>query len=332
MADVPPPRRWPALDIRFPPDADASLLTERLYFLLDDFQPTAIQETETETDAEADTGAHVGWRVFFGSSDARDKAAAALAAMGAPDSLLTAIAIDIDDDNWAARSQASLRAVRVGDVIVAPPWDARAAVGSTIQDVIEVGLEGVVEDGIQDVIQIIIMPSMGFGTGHHASTRLCLTALQTRRLDGARVLDVGTGSGVLAIAAARLGGASVLGIDNDADAIASARENLLLNACDSRVTLREIALDRLGDEAPFDVVLANLTWAPLVDQAPLLKRLLNRAGVLIASGFTLDEEDRVRSAYGELVVDGRWTEETWVALAFGPPSPPNTPIGVGRDD
>ena len=148
------------------------------------------------------------WRAFFETPGARDEAAAAIQRQF-PD-LETAVE-DVPDENWAARSQRELHAIRAGSFIVAPPWDRPVNVPA-------------------DVTTIVIEPSRGFGTGHHASTRLCLRALSELEVTGRRVLDLGTGSGVLAMAAALTGARAVLAVDADPDAIESARASASLNA------------------------------------------------------------------------------------------------------
>ena len=166
---------------------------------------------------------------------------------------------------------------------------------------------------------------MGFGTGHHATTRLCLAALQTIDLSHQTVLDVGTGSGVLAIAAGRLGAARALGIDHDPDAVQAARENLALNPTARDVSfadadLRTIPLPRAG------VVTANLTGALLIETATDLVGAVDTGGTLIVSGLMAGERDEVVRALtgpqkaGHEVPRARivWEceEDGWVGMAI----------------
>jgi ribosomal protein L11 methyltransferase len=155
---------------------------------------------------------------------------------------------------------------------------------------------------------------MGFGTGHHVTTRLCLAALQDLDLSGRTLLDVGTGSGVLAIAADRLGAAGAVGIDYDEDAIFSARENLTLNP-DARHVVFDVA-DVASAALPVaDVVTANLTGALLVKSAGALLRATRSGGTLILSGIQSHERDDVRRAFAGAEVAWEREEDGWVGLA-----------------
>ena len=159
---------------------------------------------------------------------------------------------------------------------------------------------------------------MGFGTGHHATTRLCLSALQAVDLSNRFVLDVGTGSGILAIAAVGLGAARAVGVDDDPDAIQSANENLALN----RVETVEFRVADLFSatltSADVDVITANLTGAFLVRAAGLLLALLRPGGTLIVSGLLQEERHDVVRAFGEAGSTIVWEqeEEGWVALGM----------------
>jgi ribosomal protein L11 methyltransferase len=157
---------------------------------------------------------------------------------------------------------------------------------------------------------------MGFGTGHHATTRLCLLALQHLELSGRAVLDVGTGSGVLAIAARLIGAGAVVGIDFDADAIQSARENLDLNpaAADVRLIVGDLRDSALR---PADVVTANLTGALLVQSAAQLAALVRPGGTLVVSGLMTHERDGVVAAFAPAAqVVWEAQDDGWVGLAF----------------
>ena len=279
-----------AIDLSFPPDR--LYLIDLVTALLDDFGPAAIHETGPDS-APA-------WRVFLGTSAIRDAALRALTrayrAQG-----LTAAAVDVPDEDWAARSQAALRAVRVGRIIVAPPWD--------LPD----------PAAVPDAVVVEIEPSRGFGTGHHQSTRLCLVLLQGRALESQTVLDVGTGSGVLAIVAAKLGAPFVSAIDVDPDAIENARENIVRNNVGQIVEAHVRDLTQPGVPAA-DLVTANLTGTLLARHAPELGALVKPGGSLIVSGFTVDEKPLVLDAFdGTFALTESAEEEGWWAFILTKP-------------
>lgn len=275
-------RTYPALELTWPTRPDDAHL-ERLLAEIDVDSPMALEERDA------------GALVFFSNADLRRRAAIRIIAL---DPSATCTPIDVPDENWAERSQADLAPVTVGGLTVDP-------VDRTPGRVPEV---------------IFIRPSMGFGTGHHASTRLCLALMQRISLKGRRVLDVGTGSGVLAIAACRLGAAGAVGIDHDEDALVAARESVDANGEADTVTLLAFDLSTTVaiPGAPFDVVLANLTGGLLIREAARLAGAIARGGQLLVSGFMTEEEDAVLRGFEPfgLTRADRLEEEGWGALLF----------------
>jgi ribosomal protein L11 methyltransferase len=287
------PRTWPVLILAFPADRDTAPLRDRALAALDDWQPTALSDEEP------------CWRVYFTEAATRDRAAAALTASLGPDGLGIATA-DEPDEDWGRRSQADLRAILVGRILVQP----------TSPDV-PGPTPGVAErtPNPHSPIPIVIEPSMGFGTGHHATTRLCLAALQRLTLEGARVLDVGCGSGILAIAADRLGAAEVTGLDDDPDAVESACRNLQLNPAASHTTFARADI-RAVPPVGATVVVANLTGAFLSRHADALLTHLVPGGTCILSGILAGEAQDVIDAFETLTLVERTQEDEWVGLTF----------------
>jgi ribosomal protein L11 methyltransferase len=158
---------------------------------------------------------------------------------------------------------------------------------------------------------------MGFGTGHHETTRLCLALLQERPMTGCTVLDVGTGSGVLAVAAWRLGATRVFGIDCDPVALEAARDTLARNGATAAVMVDRHDLGD-GPRAPFDLVTANLTGAVLERHASTLTACLAPHGAIIASGFQPNEAADVAGAFAAagLVQTAQMQEADWIAGVF----------------
>jgi len=273
--------KYPALDV------DA-LDADSLLALVDDFNPSAVETTASTV------------TIFFPDTERRDKAREAVmhAHRGA-----VVTAREVDDEDWARRSQDSLEPVTVGRITAVPSRHAASALTADPRA------------PAPDPVTIVITPSMGFGTGHHATTRLCLRALQELNLHGSRVLDLGTGSGILAIAARVLGAAEAIGIDDDRDAIQSAIENLDRNrgVSDVRFEVRDLRSEPLQHA---DVITANLTGALLVRSANLLLGALHSNGALIVSGLQSHERDDVVSAFERGRVVWEAVEDEWTGLMF----------------
>jgi ribosomal protein L11 methyltransferase len=201
---------------------------------------------------------------------------------------------EIENQDWLAEWKQNWQPVEVGRFIVAPTW-------SEIKSV-------------RDRIVIRIEPGMAFGTGTHETTRLCLKAI-TRFFKGGSFLDVGTGSGILAIAAARsFPEASIDACDTDPEAIAIARENALLNEVAEQINFRIGSLED-SVTASADFVCANLTADAI---AGLLPALVNAScGRLVLSGILDSQIDSVIDGLHDLGVEGNFVmmqEGEWIAL------------------
>jgi ribosomal protein L11 methyltransferase len=201
----------------------------------------------------------------------------------------TAEAAEVPDVDWVARFRENFRGFPAGPFWIAPAWD--------------------VPEGRADLI--VVDPGRAFGTGTHESTRLCLTALAALAAQRALgcTLDVGTGTGILAIAALKLGASRAIGVDVDPESMESARIHARLN----RVELNLILGDGAGafPSQRFDTVLANVSASVLRDRRSELGRVLAPSGVLVLSGLLADDVAGTVLEYqdlGEVTVshEGEW--------------------------
>lgn len=196
-----------------------------------------------------------------------------------------------DDDSWRDGWRAFFRGARVADRLwVRPPWES---------------------DDPAAEVTVVIEPAMAFGTGTHETTRGCLRMLEPLLSAplATPVLDLGCGSGILAIAAARLG-AQAIGVDNDPEAIDNATENVRLNRVEDRVRLMVGSTTDVS--GPFDVVVANILAHVLIALADELHRLAARD--LVLAGLLEKDEAAVRAAYPEFDLAARRSEGEWAIL------------------
>ena len=172
--------------------------------------------------------------------------------------------------------------------------------------------------GPEEVV-IEIDPGMAFGTGYHPTTYTCLQALEQWVRTGASVLDLGTGSGILSIAALGLGAAKAVALDIDSQAVRAARRNFRRTGTSRQVTLAQGSLPHAtAGPGRFDLTVANISARAICDRAPFICSSLNPQGVLIASGMIRDQQEEVVDALQKLGYSPvqEWSRDDWVTLAF----------------
>jgi ribosomal protein L11 methyltransferase len=200
----------------------------------------------------------------------------------------------IDDKDWLESWKAYFVPNRVGAFLIRPSWSK--------------------PDGDGDAVAIVLDPGMAFGTGLHPTTQQCLEALSALPLEGRSVLDVGTGSGILAIAAAKRGASPVVAVDTDAIAVEAARENAVRNGVAIPVA-EGSAADVPGR---FDLVVANIVSPVLQRIAPHLAARVGGGGTLLVAGISAPAERATCEAFAHvgLALLDRTLRDDWVALAL----------------
>ncbi len=242
----------------------------------------AAAQAETLSDALVEQGAQSVWigepgrarlqlhALFDARVDAASVLGAAADAAGCP--LPAYRAYDVADEDWVRATQAQFRAQCIaGKLWIVPSWEAPPPEARVV---------------------LRLDPGLAFGTGSHPSTRLVLGWLAQAELSGARVLDYGCGSGILAIAAARLGTAQVDAVDLDADALAATGDNARANG----VAVGACAPERLPPGG-YDIVVANILAQPLIVLEPLIAARTRAGGRVALSGILEAQADEVAAAY-----------------------------------
>ncbi len=198
-------------------------------------------------------------------------------------------------DAWRDGWREFFKPSRVGKrLVVRPPWEAF--------------------DAQADDVVLTLDPGLAFGTGTHETTRLVMAQIDARLQPGQRVLDVGCGSGILAIAAAMLGARQLVAIDVEDDAIRATHENAAVNGVAEHITASTTDVSAIDERFPF--VVANIEARVLIPMAPTLMSKVSPGGLLILSGILREQTEQVREAYRAMTWLETPAEGEWIALVL----------------
>jgi ribosomal protein L11 methyltransferase len=209
-----------------------------------------------------------------------------------PDFTLT----QVQEEDWAEAWKAYFKPERIGKVVIKPSWE-----------------EYTPESG---EVVVELNPGMAFGTGTHPTTRLCIMMLQEISSGQRDMLDIGTGSGILGLVAAKLGLPKVLGTDIDPMAVRVAAENIRRNQLEANIRVMEGDLLEINPERKFQLVVANIITAAILTIIPGLNKVLEPGGLFLASGIIEERSQEVISAFDKhgLTLVKTYSEQGWVGL------------------
>jgi ribosomal protein L11 methyltransferase len=269
--------------------ADADVMSSTLF----DLGAQGVEERDETTLAKGAPG-----KVTLVASFAtHEEATAAIAEL---DETLRPRLEEIVGDAWRDAWKEHFRPFAITEaIVIRPPWQAYAAApGERV---------------------LVLEPGRAFGTGLHETTSLVAGALNRRGTEvaGAAVLDVGCGSGILALIALTLGASRARAIDTDPDAVEVTRENATRNGLDERVVADTAPVDAIAERFP--VVVANIEARVLVPMAAALGDRVTPGGLLVLSGILAPQQDEVRAAYGQFALEEAPAKGEWVALVLRAP-------------
>jgi ribosomal protein L11 methyltransferase len=201
---------------------------------------------------------------------------------------------EIEEQNWNQTWEHSIQAQRIGRFLVKPTWSSETAADN------EILLE--------------IDPKMSFGTGYHPTTRLILRELEIMPIKGKTVMDAGTGTGILAIAAIKLGATYAIGFDTDPWSKDNAFENTLINGVETRTEIRFGGIEQINPDQMFDISLANINRNVLLDIIPFLAAHTKTGGQICMSGLLYSDEEIIREKLSDqpLKVLNLEREDEWI--------------------
>ena len=204
----------------------------------------------------------------------------------------------IKEEDWSKGWKETFKPIEVTDkIVIKPSW---------------------INQRFPRKIVIELEPKMAFGTGEHSTTKMCLKALEKYIKPEDKVLDLGTGSGILAIASAKIGASYALALDIDPEAINNAKENIIKNKVQKVVDLR---LGTLEDSIPvdyFNLILANLTKTQIIEFSDSMNRVLKKEGILILSGIQIEEKGEMEEYFcsKDILLKETLSDKEWIGYVI----------------